>query len=398
MTSVSEARAAMLGAMEPLGEEQVRLGEALGRVLATPVRASRAQPPFAASAMDGYALRAADTPGALNIVGEAAAGRGFPRALAPGEAVRISTGAPLPRGADAVLIQEEARVDKDVLHASAVSAARHVRAAGCDFGAGEELLRRGQRLEAVSIALAASVGAAELAVFKRPRVTILCGGDEITPPGETPREDQIFDSCSYAVAALTALWGGVAMREPPLADDAAQIERAAARATEAGDLVVFIGAASVGPHDHAKPALERLGARMLVRKIDMRPGKPTWFASTSGAPVLGLPGNPASALVAAALFLAPVLAKMQGGVTEPILRQARLAHGVPQNGPREAFLRARVSETDTGQLMIDASADQDSSLLSVFARANALLWRPAHAPAANAGAIMPFLHWPGGCG
>ena len=394
MSSVAQARAAMLDAIAPLGAEGVELSQALGRTLAAPVIAGRDQPPFHASAMDGYALCAADTPGGLDIVGEAAAGRGYARALKSGEAVRISTGAPLPQGADCVLAQEDARVTGDKLDTGAIAPGRHVRPLGGDFSQGEILLPQGRLLDAVALALAASTGAEKLLVMKQPRVSILCGGNEIIPPGASPRADQIFDSCSYGVEALAKSWGAMVTRQTPLGDDIAAIEPAAAAALKHSDLVVFIGAASVGPHDHARAAFEKLGAELRVRKIDMRPGKPTWFARTPGAPVLGLPGNPASALVCAALFLHPILAKLQGREAGNAFKRALLAQALPANGAREAYLRARVESDEAGQIRIDAGADQDSSRLTVFAGANALLHRPPGAPAASVGDIVAYLAWP----
>jgi molybdopterin molybdotransferase len=390
MTSVAEARALMLGAVEVVGGEIVPLAQARGRTLAATIAAARAQPPFAASAMDGYALRAADTPGQLRIVGESAAGHAFERALQAGEAVRISTGAPMPEGVDAVLIQEDAEVEGDVLRAVAVESGRHVRAPGVDFDKGAEVLGCGRRLDPIALALAAASGASVLEVRRRPRVAVLCAGDEIVPPGASPRADQIFESCSYAIVALAEEWGAHVTRCDPLPDDPDAIERAAGDALGASDLVVFIGSASVGPHDHAKPAFERCGAQLLVRKVDMRPGKPTWFATSPYAPVLGLPGNPASAIVAAMLFLRPLIERMLGGSGEVSLSHARLATALPANSGREAYLRARTLEVN-GEVRIEACADQDSSLLSVFADANALLARPAGAGAVKAGALVEFL-------
>jgi molybdopterin molybdotransferase len=392
--SVADARTIMLAAIEPLATETVALAEAYERTLATPLMARRDQPPFSPSAMDGYALRAADTPGALRIVGESAAGRAFTRRLGPGEAVRISTGAPIPDGADAVLIQEDASIDGDRLAAPSVAAGRHVRPRGGDYREGAVLLEAGRRLDAAAITLAASTGAAELTVARSPRVAILCGGDEIVAPGARPRDDQIFESCSFGIEALGRRWGAIVTRHPPLADDPAAIERAARDAIEHSDLVVFIGSASVGPHDHARPAFLTLGARILVPKVDMRPGKPTWFASTPRAPVLGLPGNPASALVAAALFLGPILAKSQGRSADAAIHSAVITHALAPNGPREAYLRARVDQDGQGRLVIDAAMDQDSSLMSVFARSNALLRRPGGAPEAKPGDAVCFLNWP----
>jgi molybdopterin molybdotransferase len=390
MTSVAEARAAMLAAARALPGEAVALEQALGRTLAAPVRALRAQPPFAASAMDGYALRAADTPGVLRIVGESAAGHAFTGVLRAGEAARISTGAPIPLGADAVLIQEDARVEGDQLHSGAVAPGRHLRDAGVDFAADEIVLEAGRELDPIAMALAAAAGAAGVEVVRRPRVTILCAGDEIAPPGTTLRDDQIFESCSYAVAGMATQWGAFATRIGALPDVPAAIARAAEETLRTSDLVVFIGSASVGPHDHARSAFESLGARIVVSKVDMRPGKPTWFATTPLAPVLGLPGNPASAIVAAVLFLKPLLERMLGRSGELVFRRARLAKALPENGPREAYLRARTKELDS-EIWIEAAAEQDSSLLSVLAGANALLVRSARAPPARQGDDSEFV-------
>lgn len=393
MTRVVEARALMLAALKPLAPEEALLWDARGRVLAAPLRAVRAQPPFAASAMDGYALRARDTPGTLRIVGESAAGRGYSGVLQAGEAVRISTGAPLPPGADAVLVQEDAGVDGDRLRAPEVRPDRHVRAAGIDFAAGADILPEGRTLDPVALALAASAGAARLPVRRRPQVTILCGGDEVAPPGTDLRADQIFDSCSYAIGALAESWGAQATRCAPLPDDAAAIERAAASALRESDLVVFIGSASVGPHDHARPAFERQGARIVVSKVDMRPGKPTWFATSAHAPVLGLPGNPASAIVAALLFLRPAIAALLGVASGVEFSRGALAGALPANGPREAFLRARWRCTETGAISVDVHGEQDSSLLSVFAGSNALVRREPHAPPAGPGDPVDWLSY-----
>jgi molybdopterin molybdotransferase len=381
----------MLAAVSPLGAQTVALAAARGRVLAAPVIAGRSQPPFAASAMDGYALRAADTPGRLRIVGESAAGHAFARALAPGEAVRISTGAPVPLGADAVLAQEDARVEGDGLDADVVIFGRHVRAEGVDFAVGAELLRAGRRLDAIALGVAAAAGSATVQVRQRPRLSILCAGDEIVAPGGAPRADQVFESCSYAIAGLAETWGAAVSRCDLLPDDPVRIERAAARALGDSDLVVFIGSASVGPHDHAKPVFEKLGARILVRKVDMRPGKPTWFATTPGAPVLGLPGNPASAVVAAILFLRPLLERFEGGKSAIVVKYALLAAPLAANGAREAYLRARVDTDDRGQRRVRAAKEQDSSLLTVLAASNALIIRHAHAPPVAAGEAVIVL-------
>ena len=393
LASVAEARGAMLAAVAPLGAETAVLAEALGRVLAQPVIASRDQPPFAVSEMDGYALRAADTPGRLQIIGESAAGHGFAGTSGPGQAVRISTGAALPDGADAVVMQEDVRRDGDAIEASHAAPGQHVRPRAMDFAAGTRLLEAGRRLDGVALALAAAMGMAQLPVARRPRVAILSGGDELAEPGAKPGPFQIFDSGTYGLAALIEAWGGSPNRLALEKDDVAAIARAAEAGLAQSDLLVVIGGASVGDHDHARPALQRLGLELSVQKVALRPGKPTWFGRAGQRPVLGLPGNPASALVCAHLFLRPLLEAMLG--RDPggciALRRARLLEDLPANGPREHYLRARLSADAQGQAIVRAFEKQDSSLLSVFASANALIRLPAHAPAIATGDLVDVL-------
>jgi molybdopterin molybdotransferase len=391
--SVDAARAQLIAAFGTLGVEDVQIAEALGRTLAAPLRASRDQPPFAASAMDGYALQAGATPQNYAIVGEAAAGHAFTRALNPGEAVRISTGAPIPAGADSVLIQEEAKREGDTLVGAHVRAGKNVRPRAGDFAAGDLLLEQGRKLDPVALALAAGGGFSSLQVTRRPRITVFAGGDEVVPPGGAVRDDQVFESGSFAVCGFIEKWGGAATRGAVLPDEPAAIERAAAAALEQSDLIVLIGGASVGPHDHARPALARLGLQTYFDKIAVRPGKPTWFASSPRGKALGLPGNPASAIACAVLFLKPVVEAMLGGAPEATLRfrRAPLAQALGANGDREHYLRAMVGED--GRIL--AFSDQDSSLLTIFSRANALLRRLPNAPAAQADETVEYLAYDG---
>lgn len=393
MISVAEARALMLTHITPLGAEQAALADALGRTLAEPIIARRAQPPFRASAMDGYALRSADTPGALALAGQSIAGRGFDRALQPGECARIFTGAPIPDGADAILIQEDAGREGERIVAPLIAPGLHVREIGIDFPAGAALLQPPAKLNGAALALAAAAGRTELSVRMRPRVIALGGGDEIVPPGAAPGPAQIFESASYGVAGLATNWGAQARTAPPIADDAAALTRAMAAALEEADLLIVIGGASVGEHDHARSAAEALGARVLFEKVAVRPGKPTWFAPLGAKAILGLPGNPASAFVCARLFLLPMLEAMTG--RDPAATwapaPARLAGALKANGPRETYLRATSRRDENGQVWAEAAADQDSSLISVFAAADTLIIRPPHAPAAPAGALAPTL-------
>lgn len=393
MITVAEARAIILEYAKALPSEFVPLRAALGRSLRETIVAARAQPPFAASAMDGYALRSADTPGVLRVVGEAGAGRALGRALELGEAARIFTGAPLPEGADGVLIQEDAARDGDTVTAPQVSASRHVRRSGVDFEAGAVLLEVGRVLDGGAIALAAAAGRADLRVARRPRVAILSGGDEIVPPGSTPTADQIFDSVSYGVAALAETWGASAETGAPLPDDPAAIARRVEAALAKTDVAVVIGGASVGDHDHARPALRAVGAELLFEKVALRPGKPTWFARRSDQVVLGLPGNPASAFVCARLFLRPLIDQLLGRDPAEACRtqRARLSAPLAANGPRETYLRAVLRPDEGGQLWADCPHNQDSSLISVFAQANCLVVREPEASEAAAGDLVEVL-------
>ena len=391
LLDVAEARHLMLAGITVLGSEQVPLEAALGRVLAQSVRATRDQPPFAASAMDGYAVRSANTPGLLKVTGESAAGHGFAGRCEPGTAVRISTGAALPEGADSIVIQEDVRRDGDHIEVAQVAAGHFVRRQGIDFTAGTTLLEKGRVLDAVAISLGAASGAAALPVARRPRVAILSSGDELAAPGEVPGPWQIFDSATFGLAGLIASWGGEAKRLAVAKDDVAAIAQAAEQALKNSDLLLLIGGASVGDHDHARPALMRLGLEMKVGKVAVRPGKPTWFGHTQHGPVLGLPGNPASAMVCAHLFLKPLLLAMQGHGPEPRFLRARLAKALAANGGREHYLRSALKTNDNGHLTVRAFEDQDSSLISIFAAANALIRLTPDAPAQEEGALVDVL-------
>lgn len=391
------ARTAMLAVINPLPEETVAIGHALGRVLTKPIVAVRDQPPFRASAMDGYAVRAIDTPGSLVVSGESSAGHGFAGALREGQAIRISTGAPVPDGADTVVIQEDVIRHGDDVSIPETAAGKNIRPRGGDFMAGTQLLAAGRRLDGVALSLAAAAGFAKLRVLARPRVAILSSGDELVEPGDDPGPFQIFNSGTRGVSGLVEMWGGVPHCLAVARDDPASISTAAEHGLQEHDLLVVIGGASVGGHDHAREALARLGVDMRVAKIALRPGKPTWFGTTPLGPVLGLPGNPASALVCAELFIKPILAAMLAQNPEPKFKRARLLEPLLANGPREHYLRARLGSDDDGRLIVRAFEQQDSSLLSVFAAANALVRLPPHAPALEAGAVVDVLSLDSGC-
>jgi len=391
LMDVAEARSLMLAGIKSLGSEPVPLVSALGRVLAQPITASRDQPPFAVSAMDGYAVRSSDTPGLVTVIGESGAGHGFAGRCEAGAAVRIFTGAPVPEGADGIVIQEDVRREGDRVEVPAVAAGHFIRRQGIDFTAGTTLLEKGRVLDGVGIGLAAASGAATLSVARRPKVTILSSGDELAVPGETPGPWQIFDSATYGLAGLIASWGGEARRLAVAKDDMAAIARAAENGVAGGDLLLLVGGASVGDHDLARPALMRLGLAMMVGKVAVRPGKPTWFGITPQGPVLGLPGNPASALVCAHLFLKPLLLAMQGREPDPRFLRAHLARPLPANASREHYLRAGLRPDKDGRLTVNAFEDQDSSLISVFAAANALIRLMPDAPAQEQGALVDVL-------
>ena len=385
---VEEARARMLALATALPTETVALDAGLGRVLAEPVSALRDQPPFDSSAMDGWAVRGAGE--TFTIVGESAAGHGYAGALGEGQAVRIFTGAPVPAGADRVVIQEEAVRDGDIVRVpAATGGATHVRRRGRDFQAGARLLEPGLRLDPRRLALAAAAGRAGLKVARRPRVIILSTGEEIVPAGSEPGPEQIFDSGGPALAALIVRWGGEAIRLAATGDDADAIAEAVAAA--GGDLIVTVGGASVGDHDLVKPALARLGLTLAVETVRLRPGKPTWFGTLGdGRRVLGLPGNPASALVCAELFLRPLLSAMLGADPTLTLASARLAAPLPANGGREHWARAQLAWADGG-LIATAMTDQDSSLVATFANAHGLVRQPVGAPAMAAGDVVEVL-------
>jgi len=389
---VEEARARVLSGPCPRGQERVPLADALGRTLAMPLIARRTQPPFAASAMDGFALKAGDAaalPARLKIVGESAAGRGFAGTLHHGEAVRIFTGAPVPPGADAVLMQEDATLAGDIVMIEReVAEGRHIRAIGIDFNDGETLLPAGKRLGPIDIALAAASGHPDLVVTRKPRVAILATGDELVKPGEATGADQIVASNSFAISAFVRDAGGEAIDLGIARDDFAALEAAVAKARAAeADVLVTLGGASVGQHDLVRSALAKEGMELDFWRIAMRPGKPLIHGALGPMQILGLPGNPASAIVCALLFLMPLLRKLSGDprAADDPSEPAILGTDVAANGLRTDYLRATLRQRETGLPVATPHDSQDSSLLRVFAQSQGLLVRPPHAPAGVAG-------------
>ncbi|MEO8114606.1 MAG: gephyrin-like molybdotransferase Glp [Phenylobacterium sp.] len=386
---VDDARARMLAEVSALPAETVLLTQSIGRVLAEDVSAVRDQPPFTASAMDGWAVRSADGPGRLAIVGESAAGHGFEGEVAPGQAVRIFTGAAVPEGCDAVVIQEDAQRDGDHVQVPAAKAGDNLRPAGGDFKAGAVLLRRGDHIDPWRLSLAASAGRAEVSVHRRPRVALLSTGEEIVQAPAVPGPFQIYDSGAPALAAMVADWGGEAFRTKPVRDTLEAVI-AALKGAKA-DLIVTLGGASVGDHDLVRAAALALGLALKVESVNVRPGKPTFFGVLGdGRRLLGLPGNPASAFVCAEMFLRPIVRAYQGASPEPATITARLTGDLRANGPREHWMRAKLSYADGG-VAVTPYRDQDSSLVSVFAASDALLRRTAGAPAAASGEVVEVL-------
>ncbi len=392
MLSVAQALDLIFDLVTPLDAEEVALDEAAGRVLLRATEARRDQPPFPASAMDGYALRHRDAiVGArLKVVGEAAAGHRFPGRIGAGECARIFTGAPVPAGADCVVIQENVLRDgKAVVIESAPEqgyrAGLYIRPAGTDFKAGDRL-EAPRRLSANDLALLAAMNVPRVQVARRPVVALLATGDELVMPGETPGPDQIIASNSFGLKAL-AQAAGARVRILPIArDNVASLETVFDLARDA-DLIVTVGGASVGDHDLVGKVAAGLGMDRAFYKIAMRPGKPLMAGKLAGSVLIGLPGNPVSSIVCGHIFMLPAIRVLQGLPPGPAPRErARLANDLPENGAREHYMRARV---EAGE--ITAFERQDSALLSVLSQANALLVRPVADPARKVGETVEYV-------
>ena len=393
LLSVDEALRRVLASVErPVGAEEVRLERCAGRTLAGDLPALRTQPPFPASSMDGYAVRAADAPapGArLKVAGVSAAGHGYGGALGPGETVRIFTGAPVPEGADGVILQEDATAAGDhVTFTAPVTPGRFIRPAGLDFEASAILLHAGERLDARRIALAAAMGHPRLPVRRKPRVALIATGDELVRPGEPAGPDQIVASNLYALAAITERAGAEALDLGIVQDNSISLENGIDGARRAGaDLLVTLGGASVGEHDLVQSALTRQGMDLGFWRIALRPGKPLMHGRLGTMLVLGLPGNPVSSIVCAIVFLVPAIRAMLGdpGAPDDTSEAALLGGSLPANDARQDFLRAKLEGGDDGLFVATAHPVQDSSMLSVLAASQGLIVRAPHAPQAEAG-------------
>jgi molybdopterin molybdotransferase len=397
---VADALAAILTGAEPLAEEMVALEAAYHRTLARDVAARRTQPPQAMSAMDGYAVRAADAArvnARLKVIGEVAAGRPFDRALGVGEAARIFTGGVIPAGADAVVIQEDTVVDgTSITITEAASPGRHIRPAGVDFRQGDVLLKAGRRLSDRDLSLAASMNFPELPVRRKPKVALLATGDELVMPGSEPGPGQIVYSNAYALHALARAEGAETIDLGIAADTLEATTAGIRRAREAkADILVTTGGASVGDHDLVKTSLETEGVAIAFWRIAMRPGKPMMHGRLGGMRVVGVPGNPVSSYVCTMLFVVPLIRALSGRSSiHHVREEALLGRDIGANDVREDYLRARLEERADGSLIATPVTHQDSSLLANLAVSQALLIRAPFAPAAKAGTPCEILRLP----
>lgn len=386
MITVDEALTRVFALVQPLPAEMVPLSRANGRMMPGPAIANRDQPPFAASAMDGYAVHGDAAPGAtFSVIGEAGAGHAFGGAIKPGQAIRIFTGAPVPDGATRVILQEDVDAEGGrITLRQNLETGTNIRPMGQDFQRGSTLPPR--LLRPNDIALLAAMNIDEVAVTRKPVVAIIATGDELVMPGEAPRPDQIIASNSFALQALVEDAGGTA-RMLPIARDTEGSLRTVLEMARGVDLIVTIGGASVGDHDLVGRVATDMGMTRAFYKIAMRPGKPLMAGRLHGVAMLGLPGNPVSAIVCAHLFLLPMLGAMLGqGTHPPQTRTARLAIDIPANGPRTHYMRARLTDG-----IITPFDRQDSALLTILTEANALLIRPIAAGPCRAGVAVDYL-------
>jgi molybdopterin molybdotransferase len=391
---VADARARILDAVTAMVPERVPLNKALGRVLAGNVAAQRSQPPVDLSAMDGYAVRAEDVasvPARLAVVGEAPAGGSYDKVLQAGEAVRIFTGATVPRGADAIVIQENTeRYGGYVIAREKPKPGAHIRRAGLDFKEGDVGLKAGRRLSPADIAFAAAMNVPVVIAHRKPKIAYFSTGDELVMPGAEPGPNQIVSSNNDGLAAFIEQAGGVPFDLGIVADDIRSIQSAGRHAQDC-DMLVTMGGASVGDHDLVQKALAEDGLKVDFWRIAMRPGKPLMFGTYRNLPMMGLPGNPVSALVCAHLFLGPMIARMEGFDAPVRLTRARLGRALPANDQREDYLRASLDERDESLPLATPFERQDSSMLSAMSAADCLVVRAPHAPAAAAGETVNVL-------
>jgi molybdopterin molybdotransferase len=392
---VEEARARILSRVKVLGTEDVALAKALGRILAKSLAAKRNQPPFDASAMDGYAVRTQDlalVPAKLKLIGTSAAGHAFKGKIRAGEAIRIFTGAPVPATADAVVIQENTETaDKSVTALQTVRVGQNIRPNGLDFKKGEILLPAAIQLNARDIGLAAAMNHNTISVRKKPVVAVIATGDELVLPGQNPRADQIVSSNSNALVAMAEGFGCVVINCGIVPDNLRATERAIMKMAKA-DVLLTTGGASVGDHDFIQQALKNTGVKIEFWKIALRPGKPFMYGRKGKQHVMGLPGNPVSALVCARLFLKPLLNAMRGLPVEDAVAHARLGLEMPANDGRQDYVRATLAVAADGSRVATPFGRQDSSMQRTFRDAHCLIIRSPNAPAAPAGSLVPILN------
>lgn len=397
MISFDQALEIIADKATPLESETVRLNAAHNRILAEPVRALVSQPPAAMSAMDGYAVRfqdvASSSPNPLTVIGEAPAGAPFIGQVQAGQCVRVFTGSVIPGGADHVVIQEDTERHEDQVSLTFPQPTpRNIRQAGIDFSLGDTLLQAGETLSPAALALCAAANHAEILAIRRPRIAILGSGDELRPPGSVLNEGQIISSTPYALGALLSNWGADVVQLGIAGDS---IEAIHDKLNLAGDVdvIIPIGGASVGDHDHMPAAFAARGLNSLFHKVAIKPGKPTWFGALDDALVLGLPGNPASALVCAHLFLKPLVFALTGRTAQAAhqWRQGILTAPLQANGKRESFLRGALKPDAQGQMRLSISRTQDSSLLTPFLTSNVLVKRPPDSPSQACGDLITCL-------
>lgn len=396
MIPVSEALTRVLALAPAPQPETVGLDQALGRVLLEAAQSRMTQPPFNSAAMDGYALREADAKdGArLAVIGESAAGHPWQGQPRPGTAIRIFTGAAVPDGYDRVIMQENTQRDGDDIVLTSAGGNAHIRAKGSDFSTGSTLAP-GRILNAGDLALLAAMNVAQVRIARAPRVAVLATGDELVPPGGTPKDGQIICSNDIAVAALARQAGAQADRLGIARDNRDDLQEKLLQAAEY-DLIVTIGGASVGDHDLVGQVASDMGLDRSFYKIAMRPGKPLMAGKLGRSIMLGLPGNPVSSVVCSMIFMQPLLRAMQGMKAESRIHQARLSHDLPPEGPRQHYLRAQ-RQPGPDLDLITPFPDQDSARLGLLSQADALMIRPANDPARKAGDIVKYLQIPRGC-
>ncbi len=395
MISVDEAFEQVMSGISPLEAEEISVADGLDRVLAADVASRVTQPPDAMSAMDGYAVRAEDVasvPVTLTQIGESAAGNGYDGKIGLGETVRIFTGAPLPDGADAIVIQEDTDTDGDQITVlEGVATGRYVRPAGLDFAEGDVLLKAPKRLNSRDIALICAMNVPWISVMRRPRVAILSTGDELVMPGEPIGPNQIISSNSIGLSAFVQAAGGIPINLG-IAKDTAESLQQKLKGIAGADMLITIGGASVGDYDLIESVLGKEGLDINFGKVAMRPGKPLIFGKIMGIPMLGLPGNPVSAGVTSALFLKPAIDLMLGFEANATPQSsALLGRDLDENDRRQDYLRSNLEVNDEGELVATPFSKQDSSMLATFSKADCLVIRSPHAPAAKKGARVPII-------